>query len=73
MVSLSKFEIKPGLTVTLGKHAVGANYQYYSRREDGTALNKISMFTNPVYIFNFPGFYVNVSITSGTDDNERNI
>lgn len=53
LVSLSKFEIKPGVTVTLGKHAIGANYQYYSRREDGTASNKISMSTNPVYIFNF--------------------
>ena len=66
LVSLSKFEIKPGVTVTLGKHAIGANYQYYSRREDGTASNKISMSTNPVYIFNFPGFYVDASISSST-------
>ena len=71
LVSLSKFEIKPGVTVTLGKHAIGANYQYYSRREDGTASNKISMSTNPVYIFNFPGFYVDASISSSTDDNQR--
>ena len=71
LVSLSKFEIKPGVTVTLGKHAIGANYQYYSRREDGTASNKISMSTNPVYIFNFPGFYVDSSISSSTDDNQR--
>lgn len=29
------------------------------------------MSTNPVYIFNFPGFYVDASISSSTDDNQR--
>ncbi len=71
LVKLSRFEVKPGVTVTLCKHAIGVNYQYYSRREDGQAVNKISMSTNPVYIFNFPGFYVDGSISGSGDDNER--
>lgn len=56
-VQLSKFAITPSVVFTAGRHAVGANYTYSSRREDGTAANSISLITQPVWEVVAPGFY----------------
>lgn len=65
-VQMSKFEVKPSIVFTAGKHAVGANYSYSSRREDGTATNSISMITQPVWEVVAPGFYNTAEIGSGS-------
>ena len=65
-VQMSKFEIKPSIVFTAGKHAVGANYNYSSRREDGTATNSISLMTQPVWEVVAPGFYNTAEVGSGS-------
>lgn len=72
LTSLSKFEINPGLTLLLGrKHAFGAYYRYYSRREDGAAVNSVTLVNQTVYVMNFPGFFINAEIGSLNADNQR--
>ncbi|MBQ2373936.1 MAG: hypothetical protein II299_02335 [Alistipes sp.] len=56
-VLMSKFTVTPSLVFKANKHAIGANFQYYSRREDGTASNSVSMKTQPVWEVVAPGFY----------------
>ena len=63
-VQMSKFEIKPSIVYTVGKHAIGAHYTYSSRREDGTATNSISLITQPVWEVVAPGFYNTAAIGS---------
>ena len=63
-VQMSKFEIKPSIVYTVGKHAIGAHYTYSSRREDGTATNSISLITQPVWEVVPPGFYNTAAIGS---------
>lgn len=65
-VQMSKFTITPSLIFKAGKHAVGANFQYYSRREDGTASNSISLTSQPVWEVVAPGFFKAGEIGSGT-------
>ena len=72
LTSLSKFEINPGLTVLLGeKHALGAYYHYYSRREDGAATNSVTLVNQTVFVMNYPGFFINAEIGSLNADNQR--
>lgn len=72
LTSLSKFEINPGVTVLLGsKHALGAHYHYYSRREDGAATNSVTLVNQTAYVMNFPGFFINAEIGSLNADNQR--
>lgn len=65
-VQMSKFEIKPSIVYTVGKHAIGAHYTYSSRREDGTATNSISLMTQPVWEVVAPGFYNTAEVGSGS-------
>lgn len=72
LTSLSKFEINPGFTVLLGQnHALGAYYHYYSRREDGAASNSVTLVNQPVYVMNYPGFFIKTEIGSLNADNQR--
>lgn len=72
LTNLSRFEIRPGATVLLGEHhALGAYYRYSSRREDGTASNSVTMVNQPVYIMNFPGFFISSEIGGLNSDNTR--
>ncbi len=72
LVNLSKFEIRPGATVTIGeKHSLGAYYRYWSRREDGSASNSIPQVNQPVYIMNFPGFFISTEIGGQNSDGTR--
>ena len=65
-VLMSKFSVAPSLVFKAGNHAVGAHFSYYSRREDGTASNSISLTSQPVWEVNAPGFYKAGEIGSGT-------
>ena len=65
-VQMSKFVITPSVVFTAGKHAVGADYTYSSRREDGTATNSISLMTQPVWEVVAPGFYNTAEVGSGS-------
>lgn len=65
-MQMSKFVITPSVVFTAGKHAVGANYTYSSRREDGTATNSISLMTQPVWEVVAPGFYNTAEVGSGS-------
>ncbi len=65
-VQMSKFVVTPSLVFKAGKHSVGANFQYYSRREDGTASNSVSINTQPVWEVVAPGFFNAGEIGSGT-------
>ena len=65
-VQMSKFTITPSLVFKAGKHAIGANFQYYSRREDGTAANSVTIKTQPVWEVVAPGFFNTGEIGSGT-------
>ena len=65
-VQMSKVVITPSIVFTAGKHAVGADYTYSSRREDGTATNSISLMTQPVWEVVAPGFYNTAEIGSGS-------
>lgn len=65
-VQLSKFAITPSVAFTAGRHTVGANYSYRSRREDGTAQNSISLITQPVWEVVAPGFYNTAEVGSGS-------
>jgi hypothetical protein len=73
LTNLSKFTVKPGVTALIGKaHSIGAYYSYYSRREDGEALNANNYVPQPVYNMTFPGFFVDREVGGmGSDDNER--
>lgn len=65
-VQMSKFVVTPSVVFKAGKHAVGANFEYYSRREDGTASNSISLTSQPVWEVVAPGFFKAGEIGSGT-------
>lgn len=65
-VQMSKFTVTPSVVFKAGKHAVGADFQYYSRREDGTASNSISLTSQPVWEVVAPGFFKAGEIGSGT-------
>ncbi len=65
-VLMSKFEVAPSLVFKAGKHSVGANFSYFSRREDGTASNSVSIKTQPVWEVVAPGFVSAGEIGSGT-------
>lgn len=65
-VQMSKFVVTPSVVFKAGKHAVGANFQYYSRREDGTAMNSVSIKTQPVWEVVAPGFFNTGEIGGGT-------
>lgn len=65
-VLMSKFAVSPSLVFKAGKHAVGANFSYYSRREDGTAMNSVSIKTQPVWEVVAPGFVSAGEIGGGT-------
>lgn len=65
-VQMSKFTVTPSVVFKAGKHAVGANFEYYSRREDGTAMNSVSIKTQPVWEVVAPGFFNTGEIGSGT-------
>ena len=65
-VLMSKFTVTPSLVFKAGKHALGANFQYYSRREDGLAANSVSINPQPVWEVVAPGFFNTGEIGSGT-------
>lgn len=65
-VLMSKFTVTPSLVFKADKHAIGANFQYYSRREDGLAANSVSINTQPVWEVVAPGFFNAGEIGSGT-------
>lgn len=65
-VLMSKFTVTPSLVFKANKHAIGANFQYYSRREDGLAANSVSINTQPVWEVVAPGFYDAGEIGGGT-------
>lgn len=72
LTTVSKFLVKPGVTVLLSdKHSLGAYYTYHSRREDGTA-NVVNHLVYPtVYIMNFPGFFLETQLGALNSDNLR--
>ena len=65
-VLMSKFVVTPSLLFKAGNHAVGANFSYSSRREDGTAANSVSIKTQPVWEVVAPGFFSTGEIGCGT-------
>lgn len=72
LTTVSKFDIKPGITVLLGeKHALGGYYRYYSRREDGNASNSVSLVYQTAYVMNFPGFFIANEIGPLSGDSQR--
>ncbi len=65
-VQLSKVTVTPSLVFKAGDHAIGANFTYFSRREDGTAANSVSIKTQPVWEVVAPGFFNTGEIGGGT-------
>ena len=65
-VQMSNFNVAPSLVFKAGNHAVGANFSYTSRREDGTAMNSVSIKTQPVWEVVAPGFFNTGEIGGGT-------
>lgn len=62
-VNLGMIRMKPGVVVTLGKrHALGANFDYYSRREDGSATNSNGIVGQVAWEMVAPGFFSEGSI-----------
>ena len=72
LTSVSKFLVKPGVTVLLsGGHSIGAYYSHHSRREDGSA-NVVNHLVYPtVYIMSFPGFFLQTQLGALNGDNLR--
>lgn len=54
---MSKFTVTPSMAVTMGRHAVGADFTYVSRREDGLNKNSVSFVNQPVWEVLAPGFF----------------
>ena len=73
LTEMSKFLVKPGVTVLLSdKHSLGAYYTYHSRREEGTAAVINNVVYPTVYIMNFPGFFLENQLGgSNSSDNMR--
>ena len=65
-IMMSKFAVTPSVVVTAGRHAVGADFTYVSRREDGLAKNSVSFINQPVWEVLAPGFFTEGEIGSGT-------
>lgn len=59
---LGKVSVRPAVTYTFENSTVGANFHYYSRREDGSAENKINLSDQVGYALRGPGFYEQGSI-----------
>lgn len=64
-VLMSKFTVTPSVAVTLGRHTVGADFSYFSRREDGLATNSNVFINQPVWEVLAPGFFTSGEIGAG--------
>ncbi|MFA6676726.1 MAG: DUF6850 family outer membrane beta-barrel protein [Bacteroidales bacterium] len=56
-VLLSKIQVIPSIVYFTGKHSIGLDFNYNSRREDGTASNSINLFNQTVWEFVAPGYF----------------
>lgn len=64
-IMMSKFTVTPSVVYTMGKHAVGADFSYYSRREDGLAKNTNVFINQPAWEVLGPGFFTTGEIGGG--------
>lgn len=62
---LSKFTVTPSVTYTVGKHTLGADFRYYSRREDGSASNSNNFINQHTWEVVYPGFFSETEIGGG--------
>lgn len=56
-VLLSWFTVIPSVVIKLNRHAIGLNFDYYSRREDGTAGNSNNRVDQKVWEMRGMGFH----------------
>lgn len=64
-VLMSKFAVTPSVVVTAGRHAVGADFAYSSRREDGLSKNSVIFVNQPVWEMLGTGFFTDGEIGAG--------
>lgn len=62
---LSKLTVTPSVTYTVGKHTAGADFRYYSRREDGSASNSNNFINQHTWEVVYPGFFSETEIGGG--------
>ncbi len=64
-VLMSKFTVTPSVVYTMGNHAIGADFAYYTRREDGLAKNTNYYINQPAWEVLGSGFFTTGEIGGG--------
>ncbi len=56
-IEMSRVEVKPSLLLKMNRHSIGADFDYYSRREYGYARTVNSRVSQTIWVMVAPGFF----------------